>query len=411
MTLNEANNAYFDNVETLKSFNEDKNKFTNRITALETKHMLAVQAKESYDSFGRAIQLLMSDMKVNPELKRRSQGLVAEIIRTPEGMEVAMDVAFGNGLRNIVTNDEEDAKYIIDFLKRKGYGQVTFQPINVIRGRKPDADQMRVLKEHGVIGFAADLIEYESRFEGVIRGMLGNTLVVNNLDTAIGISKMYRYTFKIVTLDGDFIAAHGAITGGSRKPDVANILAKDREIAEIKANLDKARRDFDNIVQMCNEAEREKVLAEKTIKDTEAEISALKIQLSVTEEKFNKSKESIQSAESEIKAQADEIQSLSDIVRDTEEKLKLADKMESDIKAQRENADAENAQSKSVSDENKKLQAELNDKLMSVRLDVTKIKTDIDQTDLDISRLKRNVRASAICSSIYPRRSRPTAQV
>ena len=155
MTLNEANNAYFDNVETLKSFNEDKNKFTNRITALETKHMLAVQAKESYDSFGRAIQLLMSDMKVNPELKRRSQGLVAEIIRTPEGMEVAMDVAFGNGLRNIVTNDEEDAKYIIDFLKRKGYGQVTFQPINVIRGRKPDADQMRVLKEHGVIGFAA----------------------------------------------------------------------------------------------------------------------------------------------------------------------------------------------------------------------------------------------------------------
>ncbi len=389
MTLNEANNAYFDNVETLKSFNEDKNKFTNRITALETKHMLAVQAKESYDSFGRAIQLLMSDMKVNPELKRRSQGLVAEIIRTPEGMEVAMDVAFGNGLRNIVTNDEEDAKYIIDFLKRKGYGQVTFQPINVIRGRKPDADQMRVLKEHGVIGFAADLIEYESRFEGVIRGMLGNTLVVNNLDTAIGISKMYRYTFKIVTLDGDFIAAHGAITGGSRKPDVANILAKDREIAEIKANLDKARRDFDNIVQMCNEAEREKVLAEKTIKDTEAEISALKIQLSVTEEKFNKSKESIQSAESEIKAQADEIQSLSDIVRDTEEKLKLADKMESDIKAQRENADAENAQSKSVSDENKKLQAELNDKLMSVRLDVTKIKTDIDQTDLDISRLKK----------------------
>ena len=389
MTLNEANNAYFDNVETLKSFNEDKNKFTNRITALETKHMLAVQAKESYDSFGRAIQLLMSDMKVNPELKKRSQGLVAEIIRTPEGMEVAMDVAFGNGLRNIVTNDEEDAKYIIDFLKRKGYGQVTFQPINVIRGRKPDADQMRVLKEHGVIGFAADLIEYESRFEGVIRGMLGNTLVVNNLDTAIGISKMYRYTFKIVTLDGDFIAAHGAITGGSRKPDVANILAKDREIAEIKANLDKARRDFDNIVQMCNEAEREKVLAEKTIKDTEAEISALKIQLSVTEEKFNKSKESIQSAESEIKAQADEIQSLSDIVRDTEEKLKLADKMESDIKAQRENADAENAQSKSVTDENKKLQAELNDKLMSVRLDVTKTKTDIDQTDLDISRLKK----------------------
>ena len=389
ITLNDAVASLHDNRETLNSFYEDKNKFTNRITALETKHTLAVQAKESYDSFGRAIQLLMADMKVNPELKKRSQGLVAEIIRTPEGMEVAMDVAFGNGLRNIVTNNEEDAKYIIDFLKRRGYGQVTFQPINVRRGRRPDAEQSKVLKEHGVIGFAADLIEYESRFEGVIRGMLGNTLVVNNLDTAIGISKSYRYMFKIVTLDGDFIAQHGAITGGSRKPDVANILAKDREIAEIKANLDKARRDFDNIMKLCAEAERDIAENEKTIKESESAISALKIQLSVTEEKLNKSSESIAAYESDIKAQAEEINSLKDSVRDTEEKLRLADKMESDIKAQRENADVIAEQSKSVSDENKKLQAELSDKMITLRLEVTRLKTDIDQGDLDINRLKK----------------------
>ena len=387
--LNEAVTGLHDSRETLSSFNEDKSKFTNRITALETKHQIAVQAKESYDSFGRAIQLLMADFKVNPELKRRSQGLVADIIKTPEGMETAMDVAFGNGLRNIVTNDEEDAKYIIDFLKRKGYGQVTFQPISVIRGRKPDGNQLSVLKEHGVIGFAADLISYESRFEGVVRGMLGTSLIVNNLDTAIRISKMYPYTFKIVTLDGDFIAQHGAMTGGSRKPDSANILAKDREIAEIKANLDKARHDFEHIMRLCVEAEQDIKSYEESLKAAEADIAQYKIQLSVTEEKLTISAESVTESEQEIQAHADEISELASFVRDTEEKLALADKMEEDIKAQRQTADLQAEKSKTETDENRRLQAELSDNLVNIRLEVTKLRTDMDKNDLDISRLKK----------------------
>ncbi len=387
--LNAAIADLHDNRATLSSFNEDKSKFTNRIAALEAKRQYAVEAKESYDSFGGAIQRLMAEFKVNPELKRRSQGIVAEVIKTPDGMETAIEVAFGNGLKNIITQDEDDAKYIVDFLKRRSFGRITFQPISVIRGRKPEDSQRAVLKEHGVIGFAADLISYDSRFEGVIRGMLGNTLVVNNIDTAVTISRMYRYTFKIVTLDGDVIERHGAITGGSRGAESTNILAKDREIAEITANLEKTRRDFDGVVKLCIQAEQDIADNDKTIKTAESNIAALRIELSVAVEKLSKSEEAIAEYEGEIQRKANEIHELSELVRDTEEKLALADKMEEDIKAQRIDADQTVEAKKSEYDENRKLQAELSNTLMDIRLKITQLKKDMEQGDLDVSRLKK----------------------
>lgn len=143
MRRNEASEELADKREALLSFNDDKSKLNSRISALDTRYQMNVQLKESYENYGFAVKNLMRDFKVNPELARRSQGLVAELIKTPEGMEAALDTAFGSGLQNIITNDEDDAKYIVDFLKRKGYGQITFQPLSIIRGRRPTLPKLR----------------------------------------------------------------------------------------------------------------------------------------------------------------------------------------------------------------------------------------------------------------------------
>lgn len=389
MHHNECIEERNDKREALNNFLEDKNKLNARISALETRYTMNIQLKENYENYGRAVKLLMNDFKVNPELASRSMGLIAELIKTPEGMEAAMDTAFGNTLQNIVTANEEDAKYIIDFLKRKGYGQITFQPLSVIRGRRPDSNQMMVLKEHGVIGFAADLITFDEKYEGVIRGILGSTIIVNNIDTAIRISKTYRYMFKIVTLDGDIIAQHGAITGGSRKPDTANILSKDREIAAIKENLDKAHGDYDKLMRMCVEAEQDITRLEKEIKESESQIAEFSVKQSVSEEKLNKAVENIENIEADIQIQADEIEELSNFIKDTEEKLELADKLELDMKQQREHADALVEKSKSEVDTSRQLQMQLNDTVVTLRVKIAELKSDIDQCDIDILRLKK----------------------
>ncbi|MEG2453834.1 MAG: chromosome segregation protein SMC, partial [Clostridia bacterium] len=385
---NEKAEELKDKRESLQVFNEDKGKLNSRISALEERYHLNIQIKENYEYYSRAIKLLMNDFKVNPELAKRSQGVIAELIKTPEGMESAFDTAFGNGLQNIITNDEEDAKYIIDFLKRKGYGQITFQPMSVIRGRRPDSSQMSVTREHGVLGFAADLLTYDEKFDNVIRGMLGNTIIVTNIDTAIRISKTYRYTFKIVTLDGDIIAQHGAITGGSRKPDTANILAKDREIAKIKNDMEKSRGDLDKLSRMCCEADSDIKTLEREIKDDELSLSSTTAQLLVNEEKLNKSTEIIEGLELDVKLQADEIDELTFSIKDTEEKLALADKLEVDIKEQRTHADELKVKSKTEVDTTRQEQSRLNGVIATLRVSIAQLKTDIDQCDRDITRLK-----------------------
>lgn len=378
----------------LEGYNEARNKIAARISALDERYRLKIQHKESYGAFGQAVKSLMDEFKVNPELKRRSQGLIADIISPREGMEAAMDVAFGPALRNIVTKDEDDARYIIDFLKRRGLGQITFLPMNVIRGRLPDSSQRAVLGEHGVIGFAADLIGFEDRFENVIRGILGNTLVVNNLDTAIRISRLYPYTFKIVTLEGDYIARQGSITGGSRRSDTAGVLALDREIASIKETLEKTRRQQEDIITDCAVAAKEVQDAEKTAKSAEEELSVLRVKASVTKEKISESEDTAGKLEEDIANEAAEIESLSASVRETENKLALADKMEEDLNAHRRTAGELAEQTKSEGAENRRLQADLGQRLLDLRLDVTSLKTEIDRNTIDVERLEKE------CASI-----------
>ena len=386
---NECLEELKDKRESLVVFNEDKSKLNSRISALDTRYQMNVQMKENYDSYGRAVKLLMNDFKVNPELAKRSQGLIAELINVPEGMEAAFDTAFGNGLQNIVTNDEDDARYIIDFLKRKGYGKITFQPISVIRGQYPDASLKVVEKEHGVIGFAADLLTYDKKIDGIVRGMLGkNTIVVNNIDTAIRISKTYPYTYKSVTLDGDIIIPQGAITGGSAKPDTANILAKDREINAIKENLDKARRDYEKLMRLCVEAENDIVETEKDLREGDIKLSGVVAQLLVSDEKFNKAAEALENLEAEVQEQANEISELTYAIKDTEEKLALADKLEGDVIKQRLTADELAEKSRSTADTTKQEQASLSSKIVGLRVNIAELKADMDQTDIDISRLK-----------------------
>ncbi len=44
---------------------------------------------------------------------------MADLISVEERYEKAVDVALGGSLQNVVTWDEEDAKFIIEYLRKK----------------------------------------------------------------------------------------------------------------------------------------------------------------------------------------------------------------------------------------------------------------------------------------------------
>lgn len=140
-------------------------------------------------------------------------GAVGELLHVPEKYESAIEIALGNNLQNIVTNTEQEAKEAIQYLKENHLGRATFLPLSSIKGKKLIHD--KILSENGVLGVASDLISYDMVYDNVIQSLLGRTIIIENIDKAVLLSKKYQYQYRIVTLEGDLLNAGGSMTGGS----------------------------------------------------------------------------------------------------------------------------------------------------------------------------------------------------
>lgn len=143
-------------------------------------------------------------------------GLMGELIDVPPGMELAVDMAAGSGLQNIVVEREEHARAAIEFLKRQGQGRVTFLPLDILKvARIPPAIMEELPRLEGVLGRGSQLVKFEKRFEKAVEYLLGRVLVVQNLEKGIKVFKTLNYPLRIVSLEGELINVSGAMTGGS----------------------------------------------------------------------------------------------------------------------------------------------------------------------------------------------------
>ncbi|MCL2361013.1 MAG: chromosome segregation protein SMC [Defluviitaleaceae bacterium] len=174
-------------------------------------------------------------------------GAVSELIGVPQEYETAIEIALGAAAQNIVTETEEDAKLAIQYLKQSREGRATFLPLTAIKGRR--VDPSRLTSEPGYIGVASDLCEYEEKYAQVITQVLGNAIIVDNLDNATAMHKKQRYTNKIVTLGGELLSPGGAMTGGSTNRNTSGIVGRGRQLAELDIRVKKLKNEYENLKQ------------------------------------------------------------------------------------------------------------------------------------------------------------------
>ena len=186
---------------------------------------------ESYEGYSNGIRKIMEQKTRNPGIL----GVVADLISTEEQYELAIETALGGSLRNIVTDNENTAKYLIEFLKRNKFGRATFLPLTNVRARKR-FERQEALREPGVIGLASDLVNSEERYAALISQLLGRTIVVDNIDHAIQIGRKYSHSLFMVTLGGESFSPGGSITGGALK-NHDNLLGRNREIEELTVSV------------------------------------------------------------------------------------------------------------------------------------------------------------------------------
>ena len=190
----------------------------------------------NYKGYQASVQALMRDAQRDKELASHMHDVVANLIRVEPKLQLAIETALGGRLQNIVTENEEDVKYLIQYLKINDYGKATFLPVSSM---KPHGiDRAEVLKEKGVLGIASELIAYDKHFSNVMDSLLGGIIIVDTFDNAVTISRKYRYTHRIVTLTGERISNDGSLEGGSvSKKATSNLLSYETQIAERNEKL------------------------------------------------------------------------------------------------------------------------------------------------------------------------------
>ncbi len=182
---------------------------------------------ERYDGYGGSVKKVM-EQKGN---KKGIIGVVADIIKVEKKYETAIEIALGGNIQNIVTEDEETAKEMIQFLKQNKSGRATFLPLTSIT-KPQEFKTPEVLDEKGVIGMANELVNIDAKYKNVAKAMLGRIVVIDNVDNAVKIARKFDYGVRMVTLEGELLVPGGAISGGAFKNN-SNLLSRRREIEEL----------------------------------------------------------------------------------------------------------------------------------------------------------------------------------
>ena len=233
--------------EKIKNYEENKNKLETELRFKESRLRFLIETEKEKEGYNKTIKSLLIDCEKNKELANGMHGVLANLINVDKEYETAIEMCLGASLQNIVTETEDDAKRLVDYLRKNNLGRASFLPISSVRGKKVD----RLIKNNlsGVIGIASDLIKTDKKYEQIILNLLGKTVIVDNMDTGIILARQNSYSFRIVTLKGDIINASGAITGGSVQTKTVNILGRTREIEELEEETKKLKNRIDEILR------------------------------------------------------------------------------------------------------------------------------------------------------------------
>ena len=229
---------------------------TSDLDSVTAKARVFRAMERDFENYQKSVRMVMQEAE-----RGRLHGVhgpVSRLIRTEDGYTVAIEIALGAAMQQIVVGSESDGKAAISFLKRTGGGRATFLPLTGIQGRILQESGLESCR--GFVGVASELVHCEKTYRAIVDNLLGRTVIVQDMDAAIAMSQKYRSRFKIVTLDGQVMNPGGSMTGGSVSKD-AGILSRANELEKLtaqekqlendklvaQAELTEARRQYDQV--------------------------------------------------------------------------------------------------------------------------------------------------------------------
>ncbi len=203
---------------------------TNQLNSVSAKAKVFRAMERDFESYQKSVKMVMQEAQRG--VLKNVHGPVSRLIRTDDEYTVAIEIALGAAMQQIVVDSESDAKAAIGFLKRTNGGRATFLPLTTTDSRTLQEKGLEDCR--GFVGIASCLVQTDDRYIRVVENLLGRTVIARDIDAAIMMADKYKHRFKIVTLDGQVMNAGGSMTGGSINKE-AGILSRANELEKLTA--------------------------------------------------------------------------------------------------------------------------------------------------------------------------------
>lgn len=394
--LENARNKFSLSLESMKNENEQSMQkikdFENRINAYQSEYRIKesrqkflIETEKEKEGYARSVKALLEATEKDKTLSRGVHGVLANLISVEKEYETAIEMTLGASIQNIVTESEEEAKILVNYLRDNNLGRASFLPITSVKGQKISEINSRGID--GVIGIASDLVKADKKYQGIILNLLGKTVIVSDIDIAVKLAKQNSYKFKIVTLKGDVINPSGAISGGSVATKTVSILGRGKEIEELEKALKE-------IKIKIEKTETEKESFENSIskildkyEKEQKEAQELEITYATEKQKLDNIELNITKLESKL---AKEKQDLENIKKEKQENTKKQENLNEKVSIM----DKENRELNSVIEEFSKINKDNQKYIDDLNFDITNLKISVssfDESEISIDEMMERI--------------------
>ena len=326
--------------EKISFYEKEINNLLSEINMKSSKLKFLQETEKDKEGYVKSVKSILLALDKDKELAKGVHGVLANLLLVEEKYQIAIEMALGQAMQNIVTDTDKEAKKLIEYLRKNNIGRASFLPISEIKGKKLDKINLKGI--NGVVGIASDLVKVNNIYEKIILNLLGRTVVVDDIDNAVLLAKQNSYSFRIVTLKGDIINPSGSITGGAVINKTVNILGRKREIEELQDivkelnnKLEFKKKEKDEYIKSIEDVLIESNNLDKNLQEIEIvyatqkqKLELLDIDILKKEEQLNNNKAKLNTLEQEENSNLKEKEQLEKEILEIDE---LIDKMNIEI--------------------------------------------------------------------------------
>ena len=391
----------------IKEFETDINNLQSEYRMKDSRYKFLVETEKEKEGYARSVKALLEGIEKSPALKKGVNGVLANLISVNEKYETAIEMALGASIQNVVTDTEEEAKKLVNYLRENKLGRASFLPITSVKGNKlAKLDKSGI---NGVIGIASDLVEMNSKYDGILQNLLGRTVIVENIDSAVALAKKNNYSFKIVTLEGDVINPSGAISGGSVQKKTVSLLGRGKEIKSLEKELKNIQAKIEKLQK--EEADYKESISEilKTFDDEQKKLQEIEITYATENQKHENIKLEILKQEAKLDKIKRDLEEIENEKTECLEKQKIAEEQMNSIEEENNSLNLIIEEFTNTNKDNQKYIDDLNFDITNLKISVSsfdesetsidemveRINTDI-QNNINSINNKKNLRAKII---------------